>query len=44
MGSSFVKYERSRATYEERSVLELFTGVNIIPGKARVSTIEMFGR
>ena len=35
MGGSFAKYVRSRATYEERSVLELFIGVNMVPGKAR---------
>ena len=36
MGGNFVKYEQSREMYHERSVQELFTGVNIVPGKARL--------
>ena len=36
MGGNFVKYERSRATKEEKFVLSLFTGVNMVPGKARL--------
>ena len=36
MGGNFVKYERSGDMYDERSVQELFKGVNIVPGKARL--------